>query len=491
MAIGAVLTREISRYLVPSLSFWPAWVITTVGCQAAVIGFKALENRRLKSAAEQRFQSDLQVWCDTAQNRPEYKNRLTAAGAIRSCYAAQLSVLNLRGLRLTSLPDSISKLTALQKLDLSDNRLRELPDSISKLTALQKLDLSDNRLRELPESIGKLTALQKLDLSDNRLRELPESIGKLTVLQWLDLSGHRLQKLPDSISKLAAHSDLFLNGHRRLEEVFFYPLDIKNNSVLLKKTPTNEYIFNEIVDRIKPIKPTEVLASLDRDNLYSVARSAVDKYRLATRVSPKLCPNRPAATAAKLFEKMLRSMDGICLGETHNEGATNDLLQKNMAHLKKLGVNAFFVEGAELQNEAQIKKFNARTTNDTSWADPKDRDTLITAREFGIKVYPIDCARGSSSSYNPSHLLNLNYAALLKVAEIKKEDPTLGKYIVWVGSRHTNTTQINSVVIPGISELLNIPSLIVKQNTSRKETIQEATNHPSLPGATANAIIWC
>jgi Leucine-rich repeat (LRR) protein len=51
--------------------------------------------------------------------------------------------LDLSGLGLTELPDSIANLTALQTLDLTDNQLTRLPDSIAQL---QKLRSSSCRL---------------------------------------------------------------------------------------------------------------------------------------------------------------------------------------------------------------------------------------------------------------------------------------------------------------------------------------------------------
>jgi Leucine-rich repeat (LRR) protein len=47
---------------------------------------------------------------------------------------------------------------------------------------VRSLNLASNRLSTLPESIGKLTLLTSLDLSNNGLSTLPESIGKLTLL---------------------------------------------------------------------------------------------------------------------------------------------------------------------------------------------------------------------------------------------------------------------------------------------------------------------
>jgi len=100
--------------------------------------------------------------------------------------------LDLRGLRLTEIPEEIASLTQLQKLLLSHNQLTEIPEAIASLTQLQHLDLSDNYLTEIPEAIASLTQLEKLDLYGNQLTELPEAIASLTQLQILILNGNPL-----------------------------------------------------------------------------------------------------------------------------------------------------------------------------------------------------------------------------------------------------------------------------------------------------------
>jgi internalin A len=98
------------------------------------------------------------------------------------------SRLNLSGLGLTAVPDSIGQLTALTDLNLSYNQLTAVPDSIGQLTALTILDLGHNQLTAVPDSIGQLTALTDLDLVGNQLTAVPDSIGQLTALTNLDLS---------------------------------------------------------------------------------------------------------------------------------------------------------------------------------------------------------------------------------------------------------------------------------------------------------------
>lgn len=92
-----------------------------------------------------------------------------------------------------------AKRTEATELDLSGLELRAVPETVWELTALQKLDLWGNQLTALPERVGELTALQRIDLSDNRLTTLPAALGKLTALQGLFLQGNPGLGLPDEI----------------------------------------------------------------------------------------------------------------------------------------------------------------------------------------------------------------------------------------------------------------------------------------------------
>lgn len=106
-------------------------------------------------------------------------------------------VLNLSGLRLTSLPDAIGGLVELNYLDCSLNSLTTLPDSIC-TTTLEVLICRHNPLNALPENLGKCDGLKKLDCSYDTLAWLPDNIG--TALEALKCCGNRLTYLPDSIS---------------------------------------------------------------------------------------------------------------------------------------------------------------------------------------------------------------------------------------------------------------------------------------------------
>ena len=103
--------------------------------------------------------------------------------------------LDLGGLDLTAVPESIGQLEQLQELNLSDNGLTVLPESIGQLAQLQVLNLNSNQLTILPESIGQLTQLQTLQLSPNKLtpkhcpltEDVTECIGGARGLSEADL----------------------------------------------------------------------------------------------------------------------------------------------------------------------------------------------------------------------------------------------------------------------------------------------------------------
>ena len=125
-----------------------------------------------------------------------------------------LQRLDLDNNELSSLPESLSSLKKLQYLRLSNNQLSSLPESLSKLRNLRSLALDNNQLSSLPESLSLLKNLQRLDLDNNELSSLPETLSSFKKLQYLRLSNNQLSSLPESLSKLQNLRSLALDNNQ-------------------------------------------------------------------------------------------------------------------------------------------------------------------------------------------------------------------------------------------------------------------------------------
>lgn len=122
-----------------------------------------------------------------------------AEARIQEALKNRETVLDLSGLGLTEVPESVAKVSQLQALYLDDNQLTTLPESVVRLSRLQVLGLSNNRLTTLSKSIARLSQLRELHLDTNRLAVLPEALRKLTRLERLYLHGNEALGLPQEV----------------------------------------------------------------------------------------------------------------------------------------------------------------------------------------------------------------------------------------------------------------------------------------------------
>ena len=123
------------------------------------------------------------------------------------------TTLDLSGLRLRMLPESVLDLSGLRELNLSDNRLRDVPAVMQRLPQLTGLDLSSNFLLELPDWLGDLRDLTKLNVTGNQLLGVPEWLGGLTRLTDLSLGNCGITEVPPWIGRLEALTNLSLHGN--------------------------------------------------------------------------------------------------------------------------------------------------------------------------------------------------------------------------------------------------------------------------------------
>jgi len=119
-----------------------------------------------------------------------------------------LQTLHLRGNGFRLIPDGVQTLSQLKLLDVQNNRLELVPQWIHQLGSLEMLWLNNNVISEVPDEIGALSNLHTLNAWNNRISRLPPTIGKLSKLKELSIWENRLAKLPDEIGDLAELTEL-------------------------------------------------------------------------------------------------------------------------------------------------------------------------------------------------------------------------------------------------------------------------------------------
>ncbi|MDO9522118.1 MAG: COR domain-containing protein [Methanocorpusculum sp.] len=129
--------------------------------------------------------------------------------------------LDLRNNHLSSIPESIGKLTKLRKLDLRENTLTCIPDSIGTLTQLKEIYLSKNQISRISPALGKLSELERLDLGGNNLssQEIQGWIEQLVKLKNLDLRDNALDSIPESFGTLSQLKILNLSNNYGIKTI--------------------------------------------------------------------------------------------------------------------------------------------------------------------------------------------------------------------------------------------------------------------------------
>ena len=82
-------------------------------------------------------------------------------------------------------------------LNIHDNRLQELPEEFREFTEFTRLILDHNEFSDFPNSIGKLTNLNKLNMTHNYLSELSENFSDLINLEVLFLNRNDFSVFPN------------------------------------------------------------------------------------------------------------------------------------------------------------------------------------------------------------------------------------------------------------------------------------------------------
>ena len=127
-----------------------------------------------------------------------------------------LEVLRLDNNVISSLPNTMSTLSALTLLDISHNTLPVIPGSICVLPALLDLNISYNKISELPPDLGLMSSLRRLFARGNEINKLPDVFSNMNLVTF-DICNNPLQEIPLSVGSLVTcMQELFIDRNLHL-----------------------------------------------------------------------------------------------------------------------------------------------------------------------------------------------------------------------------------------------------------------------------------
>ena len=200
------------------------------------------------------------------------------------CELSRLTNLyRLEILRLTDppviIPPEFSKLEHLHTLLIDSQELTYIPENLSIISNLSKLNLSYNKLNQISPSLFQLHKLEALNLNNNRLTNIPDEITQLTRLMYLNVSYNNITQYSGCINKIHTLKELVYAGNN-LTEISniklpnLERLDLKqnkivkciSNSINLTNLKKLELCYNKLVEFPDFIYNLKCLEHLDIGN---------------------------------------------------------------------------------------------------------------------------------------------------------------------------------------------------------------------------------
>ena len=122
------------------------------------------------------------------------------------------------------LPESMSNLTNLERIDISGLQYGSIPEVILKMPKLQYIEAKLCNINSIPEDISKFKKLVSLELGDNNINNIPSSLSKIKSLRYLGLEGNNISEIPKEIFNITKLEDLVLRNNNLVS----IPNEIKN-----------------------------------------------------------------------------------------------------------------------------------------------------------------------------------------------------------------------------------------------------------------------
>ncbi|GLT54080.1 hypothetical protein SLA2020_273090 [Shorea laevis] len=158
------------------------------------------------------------------------------------------------------LPEDLGNATFLESLDLRGNFFQgSIPKSFKNLQKLKFLGLAGNNLTgKIPGELGQLSSLEKIILGYNEFEgEIPAEFGKLTNLKYLDLSpGNLGGKIPAELGRLKLLETVYLYQNNFEGSI---PPAIGNMTALILLDLSDNMLSGEIPAEIAELKNLQLL----------------------------------------------------------------------------------------------------------------------------------------------------------------------------------------------------------------------------------------
>ncbi|KPP73196.1 hypothetical protein Z043_107735 [Scleropages formosus] len=110
----------------------------------------------------------------------------------------------------------LKHLSALSVLELRDNKVKTLPDEITLLESLERLDIANNNISSLPCALGNMPKLKILALEGNPLRTIRRDLLIKGTQELLKYLRSRIQEQPDVKTEQDSHTAMTLPSQAKI-----------------------------------------------------------------------------------------------------------------------------------------------------------------------------------------------------------------------------------------------------------------------------------
>ncbi|NXA21472.1 LRC40 protein, partial [Ibidorhyncha struthersii] len=183
---------------------------------------------------------------------------------------ASLEQLYLRKNKLRSLPEFPS-CKLLKELHAGENQIEILnAENLKHLNSLSVLELRDNKIKSVPDEITLLQKLERLDLANNDISRLPYTLGNLPQLKFLALEGNPLRTI---------RRDLLQKGTQELLKYLRSKIqdDVSSPNeeppVTAMTLPSESRINMHAITSLKLLEYSEKQAAVIPDEMFDAVRS--------------------------------------------------------------------------------------------------------------------------------------------------------------------------------------------------------------------------